>query len=71
MIYSKWKQILLGIDHRGLESDHIKEKVAQWPLKPNRTTAYRCSIQVMKELADSGYPILQEKCVAMCWISFN
>jgi hypothetical protein len=51
--------------------DHIKEKVASWPLKPNRTTAYACSIEVMKEPADSGYPILQEKCVAKCWISFN
>jgi hypothetical protein len=46
--------------------DHIKENVASRPLKPNRTTAYRCSIQVMKEPADSEYPILQEKCVAKC-----
>jgi hypothetical protein len=51
--------------------DHIKEKVASWPLKQSRTTAYQCSIQVMKEPADWGYPILQEKCVAKCWISFN
>ena len=42
--------------------DHIKEKVASWPLKPSRTTAKRCSIQVMKELADWGYPILQVLC---------
>jgi hypothetical protein len=46
--------------------DHIKEKVAPGPLKPSRTTALRCSIQVMKELADWGYPILQVKCVAKC-----
>jgi hypothetical protein len=40
--------------------DHSKEKVASWPLKPSRTTAYRCSIQVMKEPVDWGYRILQK-----------
>jgi hypothetical protein len=37
--------------------DHIKEKVASWPLKPNRTTAYACSIEVMKEPAVFGMPL--------------
>ena len=70
MIYSKWKiNIIRNQSQRS--RDHIKEKVASWPLKPNRTTAYACSIEVMKEPADSGYPILQEKCVAKCWISLN
>ena len=46
-----------------MSRDHINEKVASWPLKPNRTTARRCSIQIMKEPVDWGYPILQEKCV--------
>jgi hypothetical protein len=40
--------------------DHSKEKVASWPLKPSRATAYRCSIQVMKEPVDWGYRILQQ-----------
>ena len=26
----------------------------------------KCAIQVMKELAGSGYSILKEKCVAKC-----
>ena len=26
----------------------------------------KCAIQVMKELAGSGYPILKEKCVTKC-----
>jgi hypothetical protein len=64
MMYSKWFFFIRNQSQRS--RDHIKEKVASWPLKPNRRTA-----QVMKEPADSGYPILQEKCVAKCWISFN
>ena len=70
MIYSKWKKNIIR-NQSQRSRDHINEKVASWPLKPNRTTACRCSIQVMKEPADWGYHILQEKCVSKCWISFN
>jgi hypothetical protein len=38
VIYPKWKKTYIR-NQTQRSRDHIKEKVASWPLKPNRTTA--------------------------------
>ena len=38
VIYSKWKTNIIR-NQSQRSRDHIKEKVASWPLKPSRTTA--------------------------------